>query len=219
MRDFRAAVSEAATFAAAAPWLRVARGGDGHSVLVLPGWGADDESTRSLRWYLSTLGYRVHGWGTGRRNVGVTASATVRVTRRLEQLADERGRKVSVVGWSLGGVFARALARRNPEAVRVVVTLGSPLLEHAEGTMPVPVPCTSIYSCTDPIAPYRLSLLEPGPSCENIEVRGSHVGLGRNPAALLVIADRLAQPEGGWEPFRPTPNVSHLYPTRQFRAA
>src|SRR5215203_1585671 len=122
-RDVRAAVSEIPTFAAVAPSLLLAPHGDGHSVLVLPGWCADDESTLSLRWYLSTLGYRAHGWGMGRRNLGVTTSATARVARRLQQLAGERGRKVSVVGWSLGGVFARALAQHHPEAVRLVVTL------------------------------------------------------------------------------------------------
>jgi len=210
-RDLSAAVREFGSFAAPARLLGLAPPGDGHSVLVLPGWCADDDSTRLLRWYLTVLGYRAHGWGLG-PNRGLAGWSTARMTRRLDQLADKRGRTVSIVGWSLGGVLARALAHERPEAVRLIITLGSPLRDHPTKPGLLPVPCTSVYSSSDPIVPYRRSQIEPGPTCENVEVRGSHVGLGHNPAAMLVVADRLAQPEGLWRPFQPGPALASLYP-------
>jgi pimeloyl-ACP methyl ester carboxylesterase len=219
-RDLRSAVlsemrsvPEFAQFLAATPILRSAPRGDGHPVLVLPGWTADDRSTRTLRWYLRQLGYTVHGWGLG-VNEGLSDQTATQVARRLRELTDRHGRTVSVVGWSLGGVYARALARQEPRSVRLVVTLGSPINAHrpqARGRLPVP--STSVYSRSDAIVPYRLSLDLAGPSSENVEVRGSHVGLGHNAAALYVVADRLALPEGGWRPFRAPARMRRLFPT------
>jgi pimeloyl-ACP methyl ester carboxylesterase len=218
-RNLRAAVlsemramPEFAQFVAAAPVLRMVPRGDGHPVLVLPGWTADDRSTRSLRWYLRQMGYVVHGWGLG-VNEGLSERTTSAVARRLRELTDQHGRTVSVVGWSLGGVYARALARSEPRSVRLVVTLGSPINAHRpEARGRLPVPATSIYSRSDAIVPYRLSLDVPGPRSENVEVRGSHMGLGHNTAALLVVADRLGQPEGEWRPFRPPARLGRLFP-------
>ena len=99
------------------------------------------------------------------------------------------------------------------------MTLGSPLLSHPGSTRSLPVPCTSVYSSSDAVVPHELAVIPPGPSCESVEVRGSHVGLGHNPAALLVVADRLAQPEGRWQPFRPHPVLNPLYPSVRSRAA
>ena len=108
---------------------------------------------------------------------------------------------MSLVGWSLGGVHAIELARRRPGAVRSIITLGSPL--GGRYGPPAGVPATSVYSRTDAIVSWRASLLPPGFRRENVEVRGSHLGLGHNPAVALVVADRLAQPVGSWEPFDP----------------
>jgi pimeloyl-ACP methyl ester carboxylesterase len=194
------AVWELGAFGASLPWFSLLPRGDGHPVLVLPGLGGSDQSTVPLRRVLRSLGHDVHGWGLG-RNEGPTRQV-------LE------GKAVSLVGWSLGGVFARGLARHAPHQVRQVVTLGSPFrrLETSRRLTPPPVPLTAIYSRTDPIVDWRSASEPTGPKRESIEVRGSHLGLGHNPAVVVAVADRLAQREGSWKPFRPSPVVRHLFP-------
>jgi len=96
---------------------------DGPVALVIPGWVASDRTTESLRIGLAGAGWRVHGWDLG-FNRGATLDTVDRLKRRLEEIGG--GRPVLVVGWSLGGVYARELARAAPELVRAVVTLGSP---------------------------------------------------------------------------------------------
>jgi pimeloyl-ACP methyl ester carboxylesterase len=214
---------------AAAPVLSRAPRGDGHTVLVLPGLMGSDTSTGFLRRYLRQLGYRAHGWRLG-RNVGPTPEAVSGIRRRLEDLRASSGRRVSLIGWSLGGIYARELARDVPDAVRLVITLGSPFdLAHtsesrAHGVYqrhahlhvaarrpplaeaarpPLPVPATSLFSYTDGIVSWRACLDVADDRHENIAVPCSHLGFGQHPAALWVIADRLAQREGGWRPFEP----------------
>lgn len=196
--EARAAPELASFIAAAGPLLAASRRGDGHAVLVLPGLGGGDSSTAPLRWFLGRLGYRSYGWGLG-RNRGFGRH----VSDGLDELlaaAQETG-PVSLVGWSLGGVHAVELARRRPDAVRSIITLGSPLADRRPP--PPELPTTSIYSRTDAIVTWRASLLPSRPRHENIEVHGSHLGLGHNPAVALVAADRLAQDVGSWRRFAP----------------
>ena len=218
------AIWELSSFFTTYPLLRLAPRGDGHPVLVLPGLAASDVSTRPLRRYLKDQGYAAHGWKLG-PNHGPRPGAEAKMQDRLAELHDRHGRPVSVIGWSLGGVFAREIARRAPEHVRCVITLGSPFAgapkasnawklyerasqrkvedwpERERMKTPPPVPSTAIYSRTDGIVAWQCSVQEAGPQTENIEVEASHVGLGVNPAVLYAIADRLAQPEGQWQPF------------------
>lgn len=218
------------------PLLRAVPKGDGHSVLVLPGFLADDNSTGLLRRYLHYRGYSAHRWKLG-RNLGPRPGVEEGMVHLLNQLADESGRKVSIVGWSLGGVYARLLASAHPQLVRSVVTLGSPITgdPHASNASrlyeavsgedvsaenriwqqiqaPLPMPSTSIYSRTDGVVAWQCSLEASGPEAENIEVISSHVGLGLNAAVLYALADRLAQPEGAWKPFDPGLLRLGLYP-------
>jgi pimeloyl-ACP methyl ester carboxylesterase len=188
------------------PLLTTAPRGDGHAVLVLPGLGGTDASTAPLRWFLTRLGYRVAGWGLG-RNEGYGPQVTAGLDAALSARA-EAG-PVSLVGWSLGGVHAVELARRRPGAVRSIITLGSPLRGRVP---PSTVPATSIYSRSDAIVPWRMSVLAPGERRESVEVRGSHLGLGHNPAVAVVVADRLAQPPGTWRPFTPPRWARRWYP-------
>jgi pimeloyl-ACP methyl ester carboxylesterase len=109
----------------AAPWLATAPRGDGHGVLVLPGLLASDTSTLALRGYLGWLGYDVRGWDLG-RNRGPTEEVLAGMPRALLAHARRTGGPVSLVGWSLGGIYARELARRHAKHVRQVITLGSP---------------------------------------------------------------------------------------------
>jgi len=191
--------------------------GDGHSVLVLPGFGASDLSTDPLRRALARLGYGVHGWGL-ERNLGMDRALRTAMDQRFEQLYRARGR-LSLIGWSLGGVYARELARGAPQRVRRVITLGSPFNHHPRANnadrlyrwinggsdeidwegferrrVPPPVPCTAIYSKSDGIVDWRCSMEDPAPNTENVEVAGSHLGLGVNLQVLRVIAERLARP-------------------------
>jgi pimeloyl-ACP methyl ester carboxylesterase len=218
------ALWEAGASVALWPLLQLAPRGDGHPVLVLPGLIASDLSTRLLRRYLESRGHDAHGWGLG-RNLGPREGIEDGMMRKLESLSETSGGKVSLVGWSLGGVYARLLASHRPDLVRCVVTMGSPFTGTARATnawrvyeglsgqssedprrmehvQPTPsVPTTSIFSRTDGVVAWRCSIEESGPQSENIEVIGSHLGLGAHPAVLYALADRLAQPEGQWKPF------------------
>ena len=194
------------------PALMHAPRGDGHAVLVLPGMLTSDGSTFVLRRYLSALGYQVHPWKLG-TNWGPSREIRSGVRERFRELSNRYQRRVSMVGWSLGGIYARELAREEPSLVRQVITLGSPFgagyridgkpsAELAARLRPAPpVPCTAIYSKSDGVVPWESCREEKGPQTDNIEVQASHMGMGVNPLVLWAIADRLAQPEGRWRPF------------------
>jgi pimeloyl-ACP methyl ester carboxylesterase len=223
LSEARAAL-ELGAFVGAYPLLRMLPPGDGHPVMVLPGFSANDSSTHPLRSFLRNHGYAAHGWELG-RNLGLRNGLNEQKLARLHELRRHSGRKVSLVGWSLGGVFARELAKQAPDDVRLVITLGSPFkgdlrannvselykmlsghsVEDASAqyhlSEPPPVPTTAIYSRTDGIVHWQCCVEEEGPMSESIEVSSSHCGLGHHPAALYAIADRLAQPEGKWTHF------------------
>jgi pimeloyl-ACP methyl ester carboxylesterase len=197
-REARTAPELAAFIATAGPLVLRSPRGDGHAVIVLPGLGGGDSSTIPLRWFLDRLGYDTAGWGLGtNRGFGVAVRSGLDDALRVARQSS--GGPVSLVGWSLGGIHAVELARRHPGDVRGIVTLGSPLAR-LPGP-PADVPVTSVYSRSDAIVPWRASLLRGAPRRENVEVRGSHLGLGHNSAVLVVVADRLAQPQHAWQRF------------------
>ncbi len=222
------------------PVLQRAPAGDGHAVIVFPGLSASDASTLPLRGYLQGLGYDVSGWNQN-FNFGPRVGVLDEARRQVLDTCAASGRKVSLIGWSLGGVYARELAKLLPDCVRSVLTLGTPFngspkstnawrvyeltsgrnVEHETElfTLPEapPVPTTSVYSRTDGVVAWRASLQKPElanhPYTENIEVYASHIGLGLNPTAWWTVADRLAQPEGQWQPFkRPRGLQGALFP-------
>ena len=217
---------EMAAMIAATPWLRRLPKGDGHPVLVFPGMGANDFTTVPLRNFLNGLGYVTQAWGQG-FNFGPRDGVLKKCAADVRALSERHGQPVSLIGWSLGGIYARELAKELPEHARCVITLGTPFTGHPRATnawrvfefvsgqdahdpkmlaqirKPPPVPTTSIYSRSDGIVAWRCSVNEPGPLIENIEVHASHIGMGMNPMALYAIADRLAQPARQWKPFDP----------------
>ncbi|MEM6535376.1 MAG: alpha/beta fold hydrolase [Pseudomonadota bacterium] len=202
--------------------------GDGHPVLTLPGFMASDRSTKPMRNLLDDLGYETFGWGLG-QNVRLSHRRELEMLDLVDRIYDQTGRKLSMVGWSLGGVFARELAKMRPDKVRMVISMGSPIANNrrfssarnlyesingeSEKTIPnerfeqlhraPPMPTTSIMTKTDGIVAWKGSIQYPcaHPQTENIIVPASHIGLGVNPVVMVALADRLAQPEGEWTPF------------------
>lgn len=209
--------------------------GDGHPVLVFPGFIASGVSTQPLRTFLAELGYTPYSWKQG-RNLGLREGLEERMRDRVSDLKKRHSAKVSLIGWSLGGVYAREVARQIPDQVRLVITLGSPFgepkanhpwrlydmladtrIEEMEPDrfdamrQPPPVPSTAVYSETDGIAAWQSCMERPGPRSESVEVFGSHCGLGVNVMSYTVIADRLAQTEGEWQPFRRSGARRHFF--------
>ncbi len=213
--------------------------GDGHVVVVLPGFLASDLSTAPLRQVLSKLGYAAHGWGLG-RNLTYNETRENALNELLVRAYDRQKRPVSLIGWSLGGLFARELAKRHPDMVRFVISLGSPFTGDLHATnarelfsaingepetaqpevlaqlhVAPPQPFTSIFTKSDGIVPWQMSV-QGGDAgqFENIQIPASHLGIGVNPLAIQVIADRLAQAEGAWQPFEATGVTSRLFQTK-----
>jgi hypothetical protein len=231
------AIHEFGAFLGALPLLSLAPKGDGHPVLVLPGLVASDTSTRPLRSFLKNRGYAVSGWRQG-RNLGLRDGVQESMLDLLAELNETHGRKVSLVGWSLGGVYARQLAKMMPARVRSVITLGSPfaagpkatnawrVYEMASGQRAdqadarfggsladtPPVPTTAIFSRTDGICAWQGCMEKSSATSESIEVESSHCGMGHHPAVVYAVADRLAQPEGAWTPFDRSGWRSVVYP-------
>ncbi len=202
------ALQELGAFMLLRPWLAAAPRGDGHPVLVLPGLLASDFSTQPLRSFLKAQGYAVHGWKQG-RNLGLRPGVEPDMLERVEELYDRYGgRKLSLVGWSvisLGSPFTG-----NPKATnawKVYEFASGQSVEdgdvHIAGPLsePPPVPTTSIFSRSDGICAWQTCVNEEREQVENIEVYGSHCGLGHHPAAVYAVANRLAQPEGQWKKF------------------
>lgn len=221
------------------PLLMQAPRGDGHPVLLTPGFMGDEGTLIGLKYFLQGRGYDVHTWGLG-RNVGFKVRHADALEQKIRHLHHKSGRKVSLIGWSLGGVFSLYAALQASECVRQLITLGSPVtidLKHGSQSSPMvkrlyrlvahplgpsahvmlprtkalrerklpPVPVSCLYSLSDGVVPAQEATITGDAShCENIRVQGSHTGLGFNPMVLLIVANRLAQPEGQWQPFDPS---------------
>ncbi|MEO1043562.1 MAG: alpha/beta hydrolase [Pseudomonadota bacterium] len=224
------ALSELSLLPVAEVPLKAAPSGDGHPVIVCPGFLTSDRATGLLRRFISSKGYETFGWELGRNlGPGSTGGNFELLAEKVHIAYQRSGRKVSLVGWSLGGVMARELAKQFPDQIRQVITLGSPLSGKVEastiswlynqiaGQVPMPaymqqlmerlseppadVPSTSIFTKTDGIVHWRGCIEPKTKTTDNIEVYASHCGLGVNPSVYFAIADRLALPENEWSPF------------------
>lgn len=230
------AFGEYAALAIARRWLHRMPQGDGHGVMVLPGFMGDDGYNAPLRRYLAKLGYASCGWGLG-RNLGPRDNLLDRAVDNISQLAESSGGKVSLVGHSLGGIYARELAKEIPQLVRQVISLGSPFGEGRDTgsyprrffsilnpdeeitidqhtlTQPPQVPTTSVYSRGDGIVNWRTARQHGcHKQAENIEVWGSHCGLTFNPTVWFLLAERLQQAENHWKPFVRARRRQWFYP-------
>lgn len=205
--------------------------GDGHPVIIFPGLGTNGTWAAPLKSYCRELGYAAEDWGRG-LNRGPSGD----IERWLDDLATDvsaiignaKGR-CTLIRWSLGGIYAREMAKRLPKRVRQVITIGAPFAANSEQTnagwlyrllsgrrlhidhqalseklrAAPPVPTTAIYSRTDGVVAWQ-ACRETGTNSENVEVRSSHIGLVWNPTVLAVIADRLSQRDGSWRPYAAT---------------
>jgi len=218
-----------------------APGGDGHAVMVLPGFMGDDGYSAAFRRFLGKRNYEVHGWGLG-RNLGPREGVLEGMEQRVRDLYERYEAPVSLVGHSLGGVYARELARKMPECVRQVISLGSPFgegrleasipgrlfaalnpmdelpLDQDELSVAPPVPTTAVYSHGDGVVNWLTCVQHEGhEQTQNIRVRGSHCGMTFNPTVWYLVAERLAQAHGEWAPFENTSWSNVLYPGAKSR--
>jgi len=210
------------------PWLLTTPSGDGHGVFVLPGFAATDASTAALRAFLQARGYRTSGWSMG-RNFGLRRMGGLDpLLDQYDRFAEKCGGRISIVGWSMGGVYARQIAMRRADSIRQVISLGSPIngnpmqtsvwrvYENVNGgkisreaverfvsnnRLSPNVPATAIYSRTDGVVPWQIAQEPTSRWSDNIEVSSSHVGLGFNPTVYYLLAERLAQADGQWRKF------------------
>jgi len=237
------ALLEAALLPALLPVLSGTPRGDGHPVLLCPGFTAGDATMVGLQLFLQSRGYHVETWGLG-QNTGFKLKFSQALEQKVRFMHHRHRRKVSIVGWSLGGVYAFYTAHSAPECIRSVVSLGSPMRFSAENfktplmvravyryfahpmgpvahlahvrakvlKSPPPMPSTCVYSMTDGVVPPEAARIDATEGQhENIWVPGSHLGLGFNAAVMWVLADRLAQPEGDWQPFRLAGRIGEFY--------
>jgi pimeloyl-ACP methyl ester carboxylesterase len=194
--------------------------GDGHAVVLFPGLGADHRFMDPLARHCEQLGYDVYHWGRG-RNTGPEGEAAVwldALAMEVDGLVAPARREITLIGWSLGGLYAREIAKALPHRVRQVVTLGTPfarianstnvqwLYEFLSGTSSTvdnalarrlaaapPVPNTSVYSRSDGVVAWQACIDRSTPSAEHVEVSSTHLGMGFDPDVWTVVADRLAR--------------------------
>lgn len=199
--------------------------GDGHPVLVIPGFLGSDLSTGRLRRFLKKIGYTPYAWGLG-RNYGDISQLNI-LLEQIGSLYEKHQKKVSLIGWSLGGVYARQLAKAKPELVRQVITMGSPfsgidapnnaswlynLINYRRPvaevdqkwlkdiSAPAPVPTTAIYSKDDGIVPWQTCMEQTiDATHQNVRIEGSHFGLAHNPEVWVIVEDRLRYDADNWQ--------------------
>ncbi len=214
--------------------------GNGEPILVLPGFGTGDRSTAIMRGLMKKFGYEAYGWDLG-INLGPRWHVLSALEGRIAKIsADHGGQKLRLVGQSLGGIYARSIARDKPEMVESVVTLGSPYgainqgksswaygavemamgyqfkeaveMESQEMGHPLHVPTTSVYSKMDGVVNWRTCVEPTSDFRENVEVIASHVGMGMHGPTLRVIMDRMAQSQDSWKPFKKSAWQRIVYP-------
>lgn len=233
--DTPRSISEMYSLLSTPAWIGAMPRGDGHPVMILPGFAGNDRYNGPLRLFLRALGYHAVGWKQG-WNLGHSRLDPQHLGQRIAKLYDHEGSKISLIGHSLGGVFAREAARNHKERIRQVITLGSPLgqqrrqasalngvyeslnrrpgqSDESRWHIAPPVPNSAIYSRFDGVVDWRVCLQRNGHEMtENIEVCGSHNGMTLNPMVWAVIANRLATPADDWHPFRSRGLLRFSYP-------
>ena len=199
----------------AAPDRQALPSGAGHVVLIIPAFLTADAVTKSLRKFLERCGYRAFRWDLG-INWGPTDRLLTQLRRRLRELRDLEGGPITVIGVSLGGLLARALACDQPENIREVITLASPFrlptastieplfhlcarfysarIEPERISKPLSVPALAIYTRDDGVVAWQ-SCRSDDDHCGAVEVSGAHVTICLNPDVLRLLAMHMAKVE------------------------
>ncbi|MDB5868552.1 MAG: alpha/beta hydrolase [Polaromonas sp.] len=203
--------------------------GDGHPVIIFPGLATDGSVVAPLRDYCESLGYTAINWGRG-YNIGPTGDLEpwlADLAAHTAELLRRHGTTATLIGWSLGGIYAREIGKLLASQVRQVITIGTPFNAEADHTnvgwlfrllndspvaldpelskrlrTPPPLPTTSIYSRSDGVVAWETCRhAKPSRQVQDIEIDGSHIGMGWNPAVLKIVADRLGQQPANWQPY------------------
>ena len=216
-------VAETSALLLSLPLLRLhAKRGSGEPVIVLPGFMADDRSTTLLRQYLGHIGYATTPWGLG-TNRAPMMQLLPELARLVNEVADQSGQKVRLVGWSRGGILSRELARDMPETIERVVTIGSPVkggaaassisrwvqretgltpkqmsaIVQTRNQTPIRVPIRAIYSRSDGVVTWKACIDDESSDIKHFEVVSSHAGLGSNVEVYRLLPELLADGQYG----------------------
>jgi len=208
------------------PELKSKHTGNNDIILVLPGFLTGDFCTSPMRTFLNSIGFNAKGWNLG-INMGPTNEVMAGVTDRIKYLNDKYGKQISIVGWSLGGIYAREISKRIPDSIKQVITLGTPfnglnasnIIEYFEENgingldtltpnavnqlhVSPPMPYMSIYSKSDELIHWKSCVVNDHSSMsESFEIDSSHFGLCHNPSTIDIVANRLSQDIENWKPY------------------
>lgn len=190
--------------------------GNGQPIMVIPGLLTTDLSTTLLRKFLTKLGFKVFGWEMG-RNLGRMESLPLLI-EKVENFHHQYQQKIIIIGWSMGGIFTREIAKTRPDLVKRTITMGSPFADVnapnwakwvfdllnkgieidnqfiEQLPKPAPVPTLALYSKLDGIVPWRACMeLSEDNIHKNIEIKSSHIGMGANSEVMKIIYSELQQ--------------------------
>lgn len=213
-----------------APCISGSGGGDGHPVVIFPGLGTDGSAVAPMRTHCEALGYDAFDWGEG-FNTGPKGEVDHWLSQLASRVSISLGsydQSATFIGWSLGGLYARELAKLLKGQVRQVITIATPFNATRDHTnvgwlyrllggeaasfdsaltarlkRAPPVPTTSIYSRRDGVVAWQTCLHDkPSAHVQDIEIYSSHIGMSWNNATLKIVGDRLSQKPGKWRPYR-----------------
>lgn len=214
--ELRAAL-QLGRLAAATPRLRRLPRGAGEPVVLVPGWRSPHASMEPLRRFLRSKGYDARHWGFG-TNEGLPERDAPRLAGRLETLTAEVGQPVALIGWSLGGIIAREVARDAPHLVQQILTYGTPVVggptftlgassfgsresariaevvADADRARPIQVPITALFTRRDRVVSWSACIDRASRDVTHVEVGSTHLGMGVDPDVWVVIATRLGAP-------------------------
>lgn len=188
--------------------------GNGHRVIVIPGWKADENAMLPIKSYLNKIGFSAEDWGLGTNNGAIEAYRD-ELVKRIRQTA--QGESISLVGWSLGGVVAREVARKLPKQIASVVTYGTPVIGGPKFTIggkywdasetkrlnnlakaldiinPIQVPLAVIFTKNDSVVSWPACLDYNSLDVKHFEVSSTHLSLGVDPQVWRIVAEHLEQ--------------------------
>jgi hypothetical protein len=193
-------------------------------VVTIPGVGSNGLAMAPLRRYLAAIGHEPYDWGQGRNDTREFGSLHQRLIAKIEDLNERNEDSVDLIGWSLGGMLARATARSIPDSIGQVITYGTPVVGGPRYTImadsfspqdiarieqriderrrrdPLTVPVTAIYSRNDGVVAWEACIDPDDGRVVHIEVTSSHLGMNLDPDVWTTIRERLEAEDLGRPP-------------------